>query len=102
MAPRPAGKGYLKLSLVSCAVELTGATSQSEKVSFRSKGRKPPVVQAAERPTNVVNLFDALKKGLASEGGGKAEPPSGSKSAKSAKATKPAAKRSASKTRKSA
>lgn len=40
MAPRPAWKGYLKLSLVSCAVELTGATSQSEKVSFRVINRK--------------------------------------------------------------
>ncbi len=35
MAPRPAWKGYLKLSLVSCAVELTNATDHSEKVSFR-------------------------------------------------------------------
>ena len=26
MAPRPAWKGYLKLSLVTCAVELTNAT----------------------------------------------------------------------------
>ncbi|UZF91222.1 non-homologous end joining protein Ku [Bosea sp. NBC_00550] len=40
MAPRPAWKGYLKLSLVSCAVEVTGATSQSEKVSFRIINRK--------------------------------------------------------------
>lgn len=40
MAPRPAWKGYLKLSLVSCAVELTGATDQSEKVSFRVINRK--------------------------------------------------------------
>lgn len=35
MAPRPTWKGYLKLSLVACAVELTGATTQSEKVKFR-------------------------------------------------------------------
>lgn len=35
MAPRPAWKGYLKLSLVTCAVELTNATTHSEKVSFR-------------------------------------------------------------------
>ncbi len=35
MAPRPAWKGYLKLSLVTCAVELTNATTQSEKVHFR-------------------------------------------------------------------
>ena len=40
MAPRPAWKGYLKLSLVSCAVELSGATTQSEKVSFRTLNRK--------------------------------------------------------------
>ncbi|PZU90250.1 MAG: Ku protein [Chelatococcus sp.] len=40
MARRPAWKGYLKLSLVSCAVELTGATSQSEKVQFRIINRK--------------------------------------------------------------
>jgi DNA end-binding protein Ku len=35
MAPRPAWRGYLKLSLVTCAVELTNATTQGEKVRFR-------------------------------------------------------------------
>jgi len=35
MAPRPYWKGYLKLSLVSCAVSLYPATSSSERVSFR-------------------------------------------------------------------
>ncbi len=40
MAPRPAWKGYLKLSLVACAVELTSATDHSEKVSFRMINRK--------------------------------------------------------------
>ena len=35
MAPRPTWKGYLKLSLVACAVELTGATTTAEKVKFR-------------------------------------------------------------------
>jgi DNA end-binding protein Ku len=35
MAPRPAWKGYLKLSLVTCAVELTNATTQSERIRFR-------------------------------------------------------------------
>ena len=40
MAPRPAWKGYLKLSLVTCAVELSGATTASEKVSFRTLNRK--------------------------------------------------------------
>ena len=40
MAPRPAWRGYLKLSLVTCAVELSGATTQSEKVSFRTLNRE--------------------------------------------------------------
>ncbi|MER8575452.1 Ku protein [Mesorhizobium sp. M1338] len=40
MAPRPAWKGYLKLSLVTCAVELTNAVSHAEKVSFRVLNRK--------------------------------------------------------------
>ncbi len=40
MAPRPAWKGYLKLSLVTCAVELSGATTASEKVSFRTLNRQ--------------------------------------------------------------
>jgi len=35
MAPRPYWKGYLKLSLVSCPIALTRATSSSEKISFR-------------------------------------------------------------------
>ena len=40
MAPRPAWKGYLKLSLVTCAVELTNVVSHAEKVSFRVLNRK--------------------------------------------------------------
>ena len=39
MAVRPAWKGYLKLSLVTCAVELANATTQNEKVSFRILNR---------------------------------------------------------------
>lgn len=39
MAPRPAWKGYLKLSLVTCAVELTNVVTHSEKVSFRVLNR---------------------------------------------------------------
>ncbi len=69
-----------------------------ELIRAKQKGRKPPVVQAAERPANVVNLFDALKRSLAGEGGGKAAAPSGSKAEKPAKS----AKRSTGKTRKSA
>jgi DNA end-binding protein Ku len=39
MAPRPNWKGYLKLSLVSCAVALFPATSASERVSFNQLNR---------------------------------------------------------------
>lgn len=40
MAPRPAWKGYLKLSLVTCAVELTNVVTHAEKVSFHVLNRK--------------------------------------------------------------
>ena len=36
MAPRPYWKGYLKLSLVTCAVSLTPATSDREKIRFHT------------------------------------------------------------------
>lgn len=36
MAPRPYWKGYLKLSLVTCAVSLTPATSEREKLRFHT------------------------------------------------------------------
>lgn len=40
MAPRPNWKGYLKLSLVSCAVALYPATSTAERVRFHIINRK--------------------------------------------------------------
>lgn len=40
MAPRPYWKGYLKLSLVTCAVSLTPATSDREKVRFHTLNAK--------------------------------------------------------------
>ena len=40
MAPRPYWKGYLKLSLVSCPIALSPATSSSEKVSFRQVNKE--------------------------------------------------------------
>ena len=40
MAQRPAWRGYLKLSLVTCAVELTGTTTESERVRFRILNQK--------------------------------------------------------------
>ena len=33
--------------------------------------KKPPTAKPSSQPSNVVNLFDALKKSLAEEGGGK-------------------------------
>jgi DNA end-binding protein Ku len=40
MAPRPYWKGYLKLSLVTCAVSLTPATGDREKVRFHTINAK--------------------------------------------------------------
>src|ERR1039458_4790161 len=40
MAPRANWKGYLKLSLVSCAVNLYPASSSSSRVSFNTINRK--------------------------------------------------------------
>ena len=40
MAPRPFWKGYLKLSLVTCPVAMTPATSESDKVHFHMLNRK--------------------------------------------------------------
>jgi DNA end-binding protein Ku len=40
VAPRPNWKGYLKLSLVSCAVALYPATSSSERISFNQLNKK--------------------------------------------------------------
>jgi DNA end-binding protein Ku len=40
MAPRPFWKGYLKLSLVTCPVALTPATSDAEKIRFHTLNRK--------------------------------------------------------------
>ncbi|PSJ64089.1 Ku protein [Pseudaminobacter soli (ex Li et al. 2025)] len=40
MTPRPAWKGYLKLSLVTCAVQLTNVTTNAERVSFRTINRE--------------------------------------------------------------
>jgi DNA end-binding protein Ku len=40
MAPRPFWKGYLKLSLVTCPVTMTPATSETEKVRFHTLNRR--------------------------------------------------------------
>lgn len=40
MAPRAVWKGFLKFGAVTCAVKLTGATSEAEKVRFRTLNRR--------------------------------------------------------------
>ena len=40
MAPRPFWKGYMKLSLVTCPVAMTSATSEEEKVRFHVLNRR--------------------------------------------------------------
>ncbi len=40
MAPRPYWKGYLKLSLVTCPVSLTPATTEREKIRFHTLNRE--------------------------------------------------------------
>jgi DNA end-binding protein Ku len=51
-------------------------------IEAKKKGRKPPTARPSSRPSNVVNLFDALKKSLAEEGGSaKSSASKGSKAA---------------------
>src|SRR5262245_41447754 len=64
-----------------------------ELVKAKQAGKKPPVARPAEQPSNDVNLFDALKKSLASEGGTSRE--------KAAKERKPPARSRAAGARKS-
>ena len=40
MAPRPYWKGYLKLSLVTCPVSMSPATSESDKVRFHTLNKE--------------------------------------------------------------
>jgi hypothetical protein len=40
MAPHPYWKGYLKLSLVTCPVSMSPATSESDKVRFHTLNRE--------------------------------------------------------------
>lgn len=40
-----------------------------ELIEAKKKGKKPPAAKQPERPSNVINLFDALKKSLNAEGG---------------------------------
>jgi DNA end-binding protein Ku len=63
------------------------------------------VARAAPKPSNVINLFDALKKSLAGDGGEAGEKASGQRTparGKPSRARKPAPKSTAQKKRKSA
>ncbi|AMJ61920.1 non-homologous end joining protein Ku [Bosea sp. PAMC 26642] len=73
-------------------------TALLDLIEAKRKGRKPPVVQAAERPANIVNLFDALKKSLAEDGGGKPATKAKATMAKETTAKETAAKETAAKT----
>ncbi len=65
MAPRPAWKGYLKLSLVTCAVELTNVVTHAEKVSFhvlnRSTGNRVKRIYVDADTGKPVEKEDELK-----------------------------------------
>ena len=72
MAPRPAWKGYLKLSLVTCAVELTNVVTHAEKVSFhvlnRDTGNRVKRIYVDAETGKPVESEDEIK-GYEVEGG---------------------------------
>ena len=71
-----------------------------ELIAAKRKGRKPPVAKPAERPSNVVDLFEALKKSLGEESGSPGK--SAARGKKPASARKPTKKPAAGKAKKSA
>lgn len=120
MAARANWKGYLKLSLVSCAVALFPATTINERTRFNIINRKTgnrihnQVVDAEtgdvvekegwvkgypveddqyilHKPSNVVNLMDALRRSVGTSTNKKSA--SGTKAAKKTSRRRPAAKR---------
>jgi DNA end-binding protein Ku len=63
-------------------------------IKAKKAGKKVPVSAPAPKPSNVVNLFDALKKSLNSDGGGKASAEGNGKARKTkASGRKPAARK---------
>ncbi len=72
MAPRAYWKGYLRLSLVSCPIQLFPATSESEKISFnqinketgnRVRYRKVDEATGEEvRPENIAKAYQISKE----------------------------------------
>jgi DNA end-binding protein Ku len=72
MAPRPFWKGYLKLSLVTCPVAMMPATSEGEKLRFRTLNRKTGnrvVSQYVDAETEDVVEDDDQVKGYEREEG---------------------------------
>jgi DNA end-binding protein Ku len=75
MAPRANWKGYLKLSLAACArfnpskFEDRYETALKELIAAKRAGKTPPT-PPSPRPTNVVSLMDAVRRGVQAERGG--------------------------------
>jgi DNA end-binding protein Ku len=72
MAPRAYWKGYLRLSLVSCPIQVFPATSESEKISFnqidkdtsnRVRYRKVDEVTGEEVPSDKIVKAYQISKG---------------------------------------
>jgi DNA end-binding protein Ku len=72
-------------------------------INKKAKGEKIEARQP-ERPSNVINLMDALKQSIAAERGDKApaSKPAPKKAAKASRAKKPASSKAAKKRRKAA
>jgi DNA end-binding protein Ku len=60
-------------------------------IKAKKAGKKVPISAPTPKPSNVVNLFDALKKSLNSDGGGKASKSNGKARKTKSSARKPAA-----------
>jgi len=72
-----------------------------ELIEAKKAGKKVPAAAPAPRPSNVVNLFDALKKSLNTDGDGKSAPEKRAGKGRRTKASgrKPAARKAASSAR---
>jgi DNA end-binding protein Ku len=68
-------------------------------IKAKKAGKKVPVSAPTPKPSNVINLFDALKKSLNSDGDGKAAKSDGKANKTKASGRKPAARKAASSAR---